>query len=107
MQQEIESMLKEERTFLPPPDFRERAYIQTVQRYEELYRESIEQPDVFWARQAEENLHWFKKWDRVCDYDFSSIGNKEEPYIRYFIGGQLNVSYNCLDKNVEAGLGEC
>jgi acetyl-CoA synthetase len=107
MSTEISSHLKEEREFSPSEDFRKRAKVSDADTYESLYRWSVESPEEFWDDQAEKNLHWFKKWDKkkVLSYDFDSIGEKSEPYLKWFEGGELNVSYNCLDRHVEAGKG--
>ncbi|MBA2124162.1 acetate--CoA ligase [bacterium Unc6] len=100
MQKGMEPMLKEERIFYPPQELSRKAYIKSMEEYEELYKESIEEPEKFWARQAEENIIWFKKWDKVMEHDFSRIGEVEEPYVKFFEGGRLNVSYNCLDRHL-------
>ena len=65
-----------------------------------FYNESISDPEAFWAAQAEQELDWFKKWDAVLRHDFSGIGTKQEPYVEWFRGGQINVSYNCLDRHL-------
>src|SRR5690349_8860477 len=91
----IESSLQEERVFAPPPEFARQAHIKTREEYERLYRESIDRPDEFWGRMAEQ-LHWFKKWDRVLEW--------KPPYAKWFVGGKLNASYVCLDANIEKGL---
>ncbi len=65
-------------------------------RYEQMYRRSLEQPDDFWAEQAEQFLTWFKRWDRVQHCDMA------KGDIRWFEGGKLNVSHNCLDRHLEA-----
>ena len=106
MSSEVSSHMKEERSFSPTPGFSARARISNLSQYEELYRASVEQPDQFWAKQAEENLVWIKKWDRVVAHDFSIIGKSTQPYVSYFAGGQLNVSANCLDRHVQGGLGD-
>ncbi|MGE3537229.1 MAG: acetate--CoA ligase [Candidatus Tectimicrobiota bacterium] len=87
----IESVLKEERLFQPPPDFSRQAHIHSLDEYERLYQESITNPEAFWARMAEE-LHWFKKWDKVMEW--------EAPFAKFFVGGTTNVSYNCLDRHL-------
>jgi acetyl-CoA synthetase len=97
---EIKSMMKEGRSFAPPPEFASKAHIPSSADYERMYRESVEQPAEFWAKQAEEHLHWFRKWDRVCEQDLETIGQREAPYVRYFVGGRTNVSFNCLDRHV-------
>ncbi len=99
-QPNITSMMKEERIFYPPKELSEKAHIKSMKEYERLYQESIENPDKFWGRLAEENLSWFKKWDKVLEYDFSKIGEVEGPYLQWFKGGKLNVSYNCIDRHL-------
>ncbi|MDW7709556.1 MAG: acetate--CoA ligase [Deferrisomatales bacterium] len=80
-----------------PEDFRRRAWIQSRTDYAKLYKESVEDSDGFWARIAEEQVTWFKKWDKVQDWKFS----KDEVYVKWFLGGKLNLSYNCLDRHLE------
>ena len=64
-------------------------------RYEQMYRRSVEDPEGFWAEQAEQFLSWGKPWDRVLDWDFG------EARIRWFEGAELNASYNCIDRHLE------
>ncbi|MCK9273811.1 MAG: acetate--CoA ligase [Syntrophales bacterium] len=83
-----------------PERIREGAYIKSRDEYETIYRRSIEDPESFWAEIAEEYVTWFKKWDgKVEDYNFDK--NKGPIYVKYFAGGKLNVSYNCLDRHLE------
>jgi len=63
-----------------------------MEEYERMYAEAAADPAAFWAKQAEE-LHWFKKWDTVLEWN--------EPFAKWFVGGNLNVSYNCLDRHLE------
>ncbi len=100
MSTEISSHLKEERVFKPSQEFSNKAHIKSLAEYETLYRQSIENPDAFWGTQAEENLTWIKKFDSVLEYDFSRIGSEAKPYVKYFSGGKLNVSANCLDRHL-------
>ncbi|MBV8049539.1 MAG: acetyl-coenzyme A synthetase, partial [Acidobacteriaceae bacterium] len=72
----IDSVLQEARTFEPPTEFRSHAQIKSPEEYERVYRESIEQPEKFWARIAEE-LHWFKKWDKVLEWN--------SPWAKWFV----------------------
>lgn len=90
----IDVLMAEKRTFPPSKDFSEKAHIKSIAEYEKLYKRSVEDPDGFWAEMAEKNLTWFKKWEKVSDWDFN------KPYIRWFIGGKLNACYNCLDRFV-------
>jgi len=101
MGKEITSLMKEKRLFKPSKSFSDRAYIRSMKNYQKLYNESVKSPEKFWAKQAKENIEWFKPWKKVLKYDFSRIGQGEEPYVEYFIGGQLNVSYNCLDRHLK------
>jgi len=89
--EKIEAVLKEERVFQPSEAFRQAARIKRLEDYEALYRESLEQPEQFWSRVASE-LHWFKPWDKVLEWN--------PPNAKWFIGGQLNLSYNCLDRHL-------
>ena len=101
MPNEIESLLKEKRIFKPGAEFSKKAQLGTIEEYKRLYDQSINEPEKFWSEQASKNLHWFKMWDRVLDYDFSSIGKKSAPYLGFFLGGTTNVCYNCLDRHLE------
>src|SRR5829696_3743043 len=87
----IESILDEFRVFPPPPEFAASAHIKSFEEYERLYAEAAADPEAFWAKQAEE-LHWFKKWDTVLEWN--------EPFAKWFVGGKLNISYNCLDRHL-------
>ncbi|MDI1471487.1 MAG: acetate--CoA ligase [Thermodesulfovibrio sp.] len=96
MTQGIDVLLKEQRVFPPPKEISEKAYIKSMAEYEAMYKRSIEDPEGFWAEIAEQNITWYKKWDKVLDYDFN------KPYIKWFINGKLNASYNCLDRNLNS-----
>jgi acetyl-CoA synthetase len=93
LDQELGQLLEQE-TFSPPEDFRERA----VASDPSVYDAAEADPEGFWARQAQE-LHWFRQWDQVLDWS-------NPPFAKWFVGGKLNVSYNCLDRHVEAGRGD-
>ena len=88
----IESVLHEIRVFPPPKGFAKSAHIKSLAEYRKLYRESIAFPEKFWGKQAKAELTWFKPWTKVLKW--------EEPYAKWFVGGQLNVSYNCLDRHL-------
>ena len=79
-------------SFPPLEEFSDNAHIKSMEEYERLYKRSIEDPDGFWAEMAEENLAWERKWEKVCEYDFN------KPEVKWFTGGKLNASYNCLDR---------
>lgn len=94
---QVESVYMEKRVFDPPKEFVEKARVRSMKEYEELYRRSIEDPEGFWGDMAEEHIDWFQKWDgAVEEYSF-----KDDIYLRYFAGGKLNVSYNCLDRHLK------
>ncbi|MCS6771123.1 MAG: acetate--CoA ligase [Kiritimatiellae bacterium] len=100
---EIESHLKEQRTFHPPPEFARRARISSLAEYERLYRESVENPGEFWLRMTRENIEWAVPPTRGFSQRFDIIGEKAEPYVEYFADGRLNVCANCLDRHIRAG----
>lgn len=89
----------------PSARFQAKAQIKSVEEYELLYRRSIEDPQQFWADMATSELDWDKCWNKVCSYDWENVGNNEEPYVSWFTGGALNVSYNCLDRHVALNKG--
>ncbi len=68
----------------------------TREQYEERYRQSLADPDGFWAAQAQEFVSWFRPWERVANWDFT------EANIRWFEGAELNVAYNCVDRHLES-----
>ena len=86
----ITSVLHENRVFKPAKAFSKRAHIRTMAQYRKLYNESIRSPDKFWGRTAKNELVWDKPWKQVLQW--------KEPFAKWFVGGQLNVSVNCLDR---------
>ena len=84
--------------FNPPAEFSQNAWISDMEQYRSVYNKSIQDPVQFWEKIAD-RVSWMKKWDTVREFDFV---NGE---IKWFDGGELNVSYNCLDRHVEAGYG--
>jgi acetyl-CoA synthetase len=90
----IEAMLDEQRKFRPPADFQRRATI----RSDAVYREAADDLEGFWAKLAAEKLEWIRKWDTTLEWN--------PPWAKWFRGGRLNVSANCLDRHVAAGRGD-
>src|SRR5580765_2578895 len=88
----ITSVLQESRVFHPPKDFSKRCAIKSLAEYRKLYNESVRSPEKFWGKQAKNELIWFKPFKKVLQW--------KEPFAKWFIGGQLNVSYNCLDRHL-------
>jgi acetyl-CoA synthetase len=87
----IDSVLQESRSFPPPAEFSRQAHIKSVEEYERLYQQAEEDPEAFWGSIARE-LHWFKLWEQVLEW--------KAPWAKWFVGGQINLSYNCLDRHV-------
>jgi acetyl-CoA synthetase len=87
---DIDSTLRENRVFPPPAEFSAKAHIKSLEQYETMYQQSIEDPEKFWAAAAQE-LHWFKPWDKVLDWNL--------PSAKWFVGGKFNLSYNCVDRH--------
>jgi len=93
----IESAQQENRIFPPSPAVSAKAWIKSRRQYDEMYRQSLDDPEKFWAGIASE-LHWFKKWDRVLEWKL--------PNAKWFLGGKTNLSYNCLDDQIAKGRGK-
>jgi acetyl-CoA synthetase len=87
------AMLEETRIYEPSDSVKMKAYIKNMETYRELYQKSIDDPEGFWGELAEQ-LDWYKKWDKVLEWDF------DKPEMKWFIGGKLNASYNCLDRHL-------
>jgi acetyl-CoA synthetase len=93
----VEAVYMEKRTFEPIKEFVDQAYIKSLDEYEKMWKRSIEDPEGFWGEMGEEFIDWFEKWDGpVEEYSF-----KDDIYLRYFAGGKLNVTYNCLDRHLK------
>ena len=93
MSDTISNLSHETRKFPPPDDFAANANVKA-----DAYAEAAKDRPAYWAKQAE-RLTWTKKWDQVLDWS-------NPPFAKWFVGGELNVAYNCLDRHVEAGLGD-
>jgi acetyl-CoA synthetase len=88
----IDSTLSEKRTFPPPAEFSTRAWVKSRDEYEALYQRAQDDPETFWAECAR-NLHWFKPFNKTLEWNF--------PFAKWFLGGTINASYNCLDRHLE------
>jgi len=91
----IQTLAQMGKVFDVPENLQKIAYINSMQQYEQMYKESIEQPEKFWAKMADEHIEFFKKWDTVLEWDFNTAK------ISWFKGAKLNVSYNCLDRHLK------
>ena len=87
---DIVSSLHEKRLFPPPPEFSAAAHVKSIAEYDKLYEDADRDPEAFWGKIAGE-LHWFKPWKKVLDWNV--------PWAKWFEGGKLNMSYNCLDRH--------
>jgi acetyl-CoA synthetase len=88
----MESLLRENRVFPPPAEFAAKAHIKSLEEYEVMYRRSVEDPETFWAEAAGE-LEWFAPWTKVLDGEMGSA--------KWFTGGKLNISHNCVDRHAK------
>jgi len=88
----IESVLREDRKFAPPAEFASAAHVRSFADYEKLYAEAARDPEAFWAGIAGSHLDWFTRWTQVLDW--------QPPFAKWFVGGLLNVSHNCLDRHL-------
>jgi acetyl-CoA synthetase len=89
----ITSMQAENRIFKPSKELSKKAYIKSMKQYKDIYQKSMDDTDAFWAEAAEQ-LDWIKKWDKVSAADF------KKAEFKFFLGGKLNVSYNCIDRHL-------
>jgi acetyl-CoA synthetase len=89
---DITSLQKQGRKFKPAPAFSKQAHVKSLAEYRKLYRESIRSPQKFWGQMSKE-LHWFKPWKQLLEW--------KEPFAKWFIGGRINLSYNCLDRHLD------
>ena len=97
MEDKITSLLAEGKTFAPPEKGRDQAWVKSMEQYQAAYAESLKDPEAYWAKRAEELVTWDKKWDKVLEYDLSV------PEEKWFLGGKLNISANCLDRHLTDG----
>jgi len=89
----ITSMMGESQVFNPPEELSQKAYIKSIDEYRQIYQRSISDMEGFWAEMAEQ-IDWYKKWDKVL------VENFKEGKHEWFVGGKLNVCYNCLDRHL-------
>jgi acetyl-CoA synthetase len=90
----IDALQWENRRFPPSDEFKQHALVTDTG----LYDDAAEDFQGFWARQAADLLHWNDEWHTICEWDL--------PFSKWFVGGRLNVAYNCVDRHVLAGKGD-
>lgn len=93
----IDTVLKETRSFPPSSQFSKSAHLGNTSEYEALWNSSQKDPVSFWE-QASKNIHWFEKPKKTLEWN--------PPFAKWYLGGTTNVSYNCLDRHIEAGNGD-
>src|SRR5947209_445813 len=91
--QDIVSILQEKRVFPPPPEFSAQAHVKSMDEWRALSQAAADDPEKFWAGIARE-LHWFAPWTKVLEWEL--------PWAKWFVGGKINLSYNCLDRHVDS-----
>jgi len=84
-----------DKKYPPTKEFKKNAAVRSMRQYRELYKRSMEDPEGFWAEMAA-SLTWFSRWNKVLEYDF------DRPFIKWFQGGKLNASFNCLDRHLDS-----
>lgn len=89
---DITSVLKEGRIFPPNESFSQQAHIKNMAEYEEIYQRAAKDPEGFWSEIAQD-LEWFKPWEKVLDWQL--------PFAKWFVGGEINISHNCLDRHLK------
>ena len=95
---QIDTVMQEKRLFPPSADFSAQSRIKSMEEYQALWDQAKADPPEFWANLAREELHWFEPFTEALRWN--------EPFAEWFVGGKTNVSYNCLDRNIAAGLGD-
>jgi acetyl-CoA synthetase len=94
---QIDTVMQEKRLFPPPKEFAAKARIKSLDDYQALWDQAATNPPEFWADLAREELHWFEPFEKPLEW--------KEPFAHWFVGGKTNASYNCLDRNLAAGIG--
>src|SRR5689334_7852352 len=79
--------------YSPSPEFVQKARVQGIAGYRELYQKAAEKPEEFWGELAEKELAWFRKWNHVFEWN--------PPFAKWFAGATINASYNCIDRHLE------
>ncbi len=92
----MDSVYTEKRVFHPTKEFVEKARLKSLDEYKKMWEKSIKDPAGFWGEMASKHIDWFKKWDGpVEEYSF-----KDKIWLKYFVNGKLNITYNCLDRHL-------
>ena len=81
-----------EKIYPAPPEFERQANVSGMESYRALWQRAADRPEEFWGELADKELHWFQKWSHVFEWN--------PPFAKWFVGGKINVSYNCLDRHL-------
>src|SRR5260370_38450664 len=84
--------MPERKSYPPSPDLVKKAQVQGLEAYTKLYEQAGADPEAFWGELAKKELHWFEKWSQTLDW--------KVPFAKWFVGGKINASYNCLDRHL-------
>ena len=95
---QIDTVMHEDRVFPPAAEFSANSQIPSLEEYQQLWDRAKADPTAFWAELAREELHWFEPFTEALRWD--------EPFAEWFVGGKTNVSYNCIDRNIDLGFGD-
>ena len=95
---QIDNVMHEDRVFPPPAEFSAKATLNSAEQYQKLYDHAKDDPEGFWDEIAQKEMHWFEPYTKVLDGAATNV--------KWFVGGKTNISYNCLDANIEAGNGD-
>ncbi len=95
---QIDNVMHEDRVFPPPAEFSAKATLNSAEQYQKLYDHAKDDPEGFWDEIAQKEMHWFEPYTKVLDGAGTDV--------KWFVGGKTNISYNCLDANIEAGNGD-
>ena len=95
---QIDNVMHEDRVFPPPAEFSAKATLNSAEQYQKLYDHAKDDPEGFWDEIAQKEMHWFEPYTKVLDGAATDV--------KWFVGGKTNISYNCLDANIEAGNGD-
>src|SRR5665213_1538202 len=90
--QKFDPHVLEEKAVPPPEEFSKRAHVRSLDEYRQMNERALSDPEGFWAEQAD-RLDWFERPTRILEWNL--------PHAKWFTGGKLNVSYNCLDRHLE------
>src|SRR5215468_11010268 len=86
--------MAEAHVYPPSPEFVQQANVKGMEGYRALYESAAADPEAFWAELADRELTWFRKWSQVLQWDY--------PFAKWFVGGKINASHNCLDRHLDS-----